>query len=98
MALPPGSHRGGVLTMASVLKVTANGTTTSPVAARGVGPGSHPRHAAAAAARQCAGDRARHSRRHDDPRAIGQAPLRSHRVRAATADRPARLCAGEAST
>src|SRR5205823_11063283 len=30
-ALPPESHRGGVLTMASVLKVTANGTTTSPV-------------------------------------------------------------------
>lgn len=35
VALPPGSHRGGVLTMASVLKVTANGTTTSPVT-RGV--------------------------------------------------------------
>jgi hypothetical protein len=29
--LPRDSHRGGVLTMASVLKVTANGTTTSPV-------------------------------------------------------------------
>ena len=29
--LPPDSHRGGVLTMASVLKVTANGTSTSPV-------------------------------------------------------------------
>jgi len=29
--LPPESHRGGVLTMASVLKVTANGTYTSPV-------------------------------------------------------------------
>ncbi len=29
--LPPESHRGGLLTMASVLKVTANGTTTSPV-------------------------------------------------------------------
>src|SRR5207249_2590744 len=29
--LPPGSHRGGVLTMAAVLKVTANGTSTSPV-------------------------------------------------------------------
>lgn len=29
--LPAASHRGGVLTMASVLKVTANGTTTSPV-------------------------------------------------------------------
>jgi hypothetical protein len=31
LQLPPESHRGGVLTMASVLKVTANGTTTSPV-------------------------------------------------------------------
>jgi hypothetical protein len=29
--LPPDSHRGGVMTMAAVLKVTANGTTTSPV-------------------------------------------------------------------
>lgn len=29
--LPAESHRGGVLTMASVLKVTANGTSTSPV-------------------------------------------------------------------
>lgn len=31
VALPPGSHRGGVLTHASVLKVTADGTRTSPV-------------------------------------------------------------------
>lgn len=29
--LPPDSHRGGVLTQASVLKVSANGTNTSPV-------------------------------------------------------------------
>src|SRR5581483_6423324 len=29
--LPPESHRGGILTQASVLKVTANGTVTSPV-------------------------------------------------------------------
>ncbi len=29
--LPPDSHRGGVLTMAGVLKVTANGTSTSPI-------------------------------------------------------------------
>jgi hypothetical protein len=29
--LPRDSHRGGVLTQAAVLKVTANGTTTSPV-------------------------------------------------------------------
>jgi hypothetical protein len=29
--LPPDTHRGGVLTHASVLKLTANGSTTSPV-------------------------------------------------------------------
>jgi hypothetical protein len=29
--LPPESHRGGLLTMASILKVTADGTSTSPV-------------------------------------------------------------------
>ena len=31
VAIPPHSPRGGLLTQASVLKVTANGTTTSPV-------------------------------------------------------------------
>jgi hypothetical protein len=31
VTLPQDSHRGGVITMSSVLKVTANGTTTSPV-------------------------------------------------------------------
>src|SRR5689334_2413903 len=31
VTLPPDSPRGRVLTMASVLKVTANGTTTSPI-------------------------------------------------------------------
>src|SRR5260370_37509499 len=36
VALPQDSVRGGLLTQASVLKVTANGTTTSPVL-RGVG-------------------------------------------------------------
>jgi hypothetical protein len=35
VSLPENSHRGGVMTMASVLKVTANGTLTSPVT-RGV--------------------------------------------------------------
>src|SRR5258708_40197285 len=29
--LPSASHRGGVMTQAAVLKVTANGTNTSPV-------------------------------------------------------------------
>ncbi|EDY16407.1 Protein of unknown function DUF1588 [Chthoniobacter flavus Ellin428] len=31
VTLPPGSHRGGVMTQASILKVTADGTRTSPV-------------------------------------------------------------------
>ncbi|MDA1050802.1 MAG: DUF1592 domain-containing protein [Planctomycetota bacterium] len=31
VALPPGCSRGGFLTQAAILKVTANGTTTSPV-------------------------------------------------------------------
>jgi mono/diheme cytochrome c family protein len=31
VTLPPGSHRGGLLGQAAILKVTANGTTTSPV-------------------------------------------------------------------
>ncbi|MCE9530539.1 MAG: DUF1588 domain-containing protein, partial [Planctomycetes bacterium] len=31
VTLPKDSHRGGVLTMGGVLKVTANGTTTSPI-------------------------------------------------------------------
>ncbi|HVW21922.1 MAG TPA: DUF1592 domain-containing protein [Opitutaceae bacterium] len=31
VTLPPGSPRGGLMTQASVLKLTANGTTTSPV-------------------------------------------------------------------
>jgi len=31
VALPADSERGGLMTMASVLKITANGTTTSPV-------------------------------------------------------------------
>jgi hypothetical protein len=31
VSLPAGSHRGGVMTHGSVLKVTADGTTTSPV-------------------------------------------------------------------
>jgi hypothetical protein len=31
VTLPPDSDRGGLMTMASVLKITANGTTTSPV-------------------------------------------------------------------
>ena len=31
VALPPGTHRGGFITQGALLKVSANGTTTSPV-------------------------------------------------------------------
>jgi mono/diheme cytochrome c family protein len=31
VVLPPDSHRGGFMTMAAVMKVTANGTATSPI-------------------------------------------------------------------
>jgi cytochrome c5 len=31
VTLPANSHRGGVMTMAAIMKVTANGTTTSPI-------------------------------------------------------------------
>jgi hypothetical protein len=31
VSLPPGSHRGGIITQGAILKITANGTTTSPV-------------------------------------------------------------------
>ena len=31
VSLPTNSHRGGVMTMAAIMKVTANGTTTSPI-------------------------------------------------------------------
>jgi hypothetical protein len=31
VSLPPDAHRGGVMSQAAILKITANGTTTSPV-------------------------------------------------------------------
>ena len=74
MTLPRDSHRGGVMTMASVLKVTANGTYTSPVM-RGAWVlerilGTPPPPPPEGRARH----RARHPRRQDDPRATRQAP------------------------
>ena len=83
VTLPPDSHRGGVLTMASVLKVTANGTNLAGHP-RGLGAGPHPGHASAPAARDVRGPRAGHPRRDDDPRTVGQAPADRRRARAAT--------------
>ena len=63
--------------------------------ARGVGAGPHPGHAAAAAARRRAGARAGHPRRHDDPRATGQAPLDRIVRELPSQDRSARVRPGE---
>jgi hypothetical protein len=71
VALPPDSPRGGVLTQASVLKVTANGTTTSPVL-RGkwiVRTHPRPRHSPAAARRR---RRTRHPRRGHHPQQLAK--------------------------
>ena len=95
VTLPPGSHRGGVLTMASVLKVTANGTTTSPVL-RGAWVldrilGTPPPQPPDGRRRHRAG----HPRRHDDPRAAGQAPAGRLVRELPCQDRPAGLRPGE---
>ena len=95
VTLPPGSHRGGVLTMAGVMKVTANGTTTSPVL-RGAWvldrilgtPPPKPHDGRR-------GRRAGHSRGHDDPRATRQAPAAGRVRQLPREDRSARLRAGE---
>ena len=59
--------------------------------ARGVGAGAHSGNAAAEAARRCAGDRAGHSRRHDDPRATRQTPADRFLCELPHQDRPAGL-------
>ena len=71
--LPPDSHRGGVMTMASVLKVTANGTQHLAGHARRLGPRPHPGDAAAQATRKRRRPRTRYPRRDDDPRTVGEA-------------------------
>ncbi len=73
--VPAGSHRGGVLTQASVLKVTANGTFTSPVI-RGAWVmrrllGEPPE----SPTRRYPGVRARHARRNIDSTATRQASV-----------------------
>ncbi len=50
VALKPEYHRGGLLTHASILKVSANGSNTSPCHARSLGARPHPRHPAVPAA------------------------------------------------
>ncbi len=92
--LPTGSHRGGFLTQAAVLKVTANGTTTTPVK-RGVWvqskilgrpPEPPPRRASGRAGR---------ARHHDHPRTARQASVQRGLRFVPRADRSAGLRAGE---
>jgi hypothetical protein len=93
--LPQGSHRGGVLTQASILKVTADGTRFAGVAARQVGARPDPGSAALAPASRCSDSRAGHPRRDDDPPAARQAPQHAGLRHLPPAHRPARLRAGE---
>ena len=65
--LPKDSVRGGLLTQASVLKVTANGTTTSPVLRGRLDQRAHPRPARSASAAVGARRRARYSGRDHHP-------------------------------
>ena len=93
--LPPESHRGGVLTMASVLKVTANGTNTSPVVRGAWVLDRILGNSALAPAAKRAGGRAGHSRRNHHPRAARQAPRNDQLQHLPREDRPAGLRAGE---
>ena len=63
------------MTQASVLKVTANGTTTSPAhpPRRRLDHGTRPRPPASSSAAECSRGRSRHTRRDHDPRATRQA-------------------------
>jgi hypothetical protein len=71
VALPPTARAAASLTQASVLKVTANGTTTSPGPARQVDRGAHPRPPdSPAAARDRR--RTRHPRRGHDPQQLAK--------------------------
>ena len=93
--LPADSVRGGLMTQASVLKVTANGTTTSPVLARALDHGAHPRAGDAAPAADGRGRRAGHPRRGDHPPAAGQAPGQRELRVLPPQDGPAGLRPGE---
>ena len=76
MKLPADSLRGGVMTQTSVLKVTANGTTTSPVLR---GRWITERILGLENTSASADDRGRRTgypRRGDDPPAVGEAPRR----------------------
>ena len=93
--LPAGSHRGGVMTQASVLKVTADGTRTSPVLRGkwvlerilGKPPAPPPPGHSAV--------RAGHPRRHDDPPAARQAPQHARLCHVPRPHRSARVRPGE---
>ncbi len=55
VALVDKQHRGGLLTQAAILKVTANGTTTSPVTRGSLGAGTSTWHHAASTAAESSG-------------------------------------------
>ena len=93
--LPADSPRGGVLTQASVLKVTANGTVTSPVTRGSWVMTKVLNQPPPPPPPGCRLDRTRHARRYDGPRAIGVASSRSLLRQLPCPHRPTRICAGE---
>ena len=74
VAIPEDSPRGGLLTQASIHKITANGTTTSPVPRGNFVLASLLGQPGAPAARRRRGSRTGHAGRDDDPRAARQTP------------------------
>ena len=97
VALDEESHRGGLLRQASILTVTSYATRTSPVIRGHWVLEESGRHAAAAAAAECAGPRGQHASR---ARLSVRERLKQHRANAACASchdlmDPVGFCAGE---
>ena len=91
VTLPADSPRGGLLTQASIHKITANGTTTSPIPRGQLRPDEPAGAAGPAAAARRGGPGARHAGDDDDSRAVGRAPLQPGMRELPPGHRPARI-------
>ena len=94
VALPPDSPRGGLLTQASVLKVTANGTTTSPVPRGNFVLANLLGQPAAPPPAGSGGPGAGHARDDDHPGAVGRPSVEPGLRELPQRDRPAGVRAG----
>ena len=92
--LPAGTPRGGFLSQGSVLKVTANGTNTSPVTAGHLGDGAHPWQNPDSTAPWDSRGGARHSRSRVAARPFGQASFHGKLPGMPCEIRSPRVCLG----